>query len=396
MVWGARAMRVLTVMEKLGAGGTEHQLGYILPELARRGHHLDVVTLFGSPAGGLGASDLEASLVQAGVGVFHLGLHHRLAAPEGAAKLARLIRRRGYDVVHAKLFYPEVYTALSAPLAPDPARVTSFHNLAYEYPMRARRARARVQSKLLRTTSDGFAAVSRAAADSYAKHLGLGGIEVVPNAVPAERLGPDRPVERGAVLAPYDIEADETVILLPARQVFEKGHRFLIDALVRLRDRGLRPRAVFVGDGPMMEDTRARIVAADLASQISFRAEEVGHEALLDLMQVCDVAVLPSMFEGFPNAGAEAMALEAPLVASAVGGLLDLVEDGKSGALFPVGDVAALAGLLEDLLESPERRARFGVAGRQRVLTHFSVDRVASQWETFYARALERRRGRAA
>lgn len=390
---GGGDMRILTVMEQFGAGGTEHQLTYVLPELARRGHQLDVVDLF-APQGRREAGEaLEHTLVQAGVGVFHLNLHHRLAAPEGAAKLARLIRRRGYDVVHAKLFYPEVYTALSAPLAPEPARVVSFHNLAYEYPMRMKRARAKVQSKLLKQSCQAFAAVSHAAADSYEGHLKLGQIDVIPNAVPADPLGPNASIDRGAILAPYGIEAHETVILLPARQVFEKGHRFLIDALVKLKLRGLRPRAVFVGNGPMMEDTRARILSAGLAEQIAFRAEEVGHQEMLALMGVADIVTLPSMFEGFPNAGAECMALEAPLVASAVGGLLDLVEDGKSGALFPVGDVAKLAEILEELLESPERRARFGVAGRQRVMTHFSVPRIADMWETFYTRALQAKNG---
>ncbi len=390
---GGGAMRILTVMERLGAGGTEHQLAYVLPELVRRGHRLDVVDLFSAGERRDAAEALEHTLVQAGVGVFHLDLHHRLSAPEGAAKLGRLIRRRGYDIVHAKLFYSEVYTALSAPLAPQPARVVSFHNLAYEYPMRMKRARAKVQSRLLKQSCQAFAAVSHAAADSYDAHLHLGQIDVIPNAVPADRLRPDSSVDRGAILAPYRIGADETVILLPARQVFEKGHRFVIDALVKLKLRGLRPRAIFVGNGPMMEDTRARILSAGLADQITYRAEEVGHAELLSLMRVADIVTLPSMFEGFPNAGAECMALEAPLVASAVGGLLDLVESGQSGALFPVGDVAKLAEILEELLESPERRARFGVAGRQRVLTHFNVPRIAEMWETFYTRALRAKNG---
>lgn len=389
-------MRILTVMERLGAGGTEHQLGYVLPELVRRGHQLDVVDLFGASQSQVGARDLERTLVQAGIGVFHLGLHHRLAAPEGAAKLARLIRRRGYDVVHAKLFYPEVYTALSAPLSPEPARVVSFHNLAYEYPMRWKRARARAQSSLLKGTCQAYAAVSRAAADSYGRHLALDSIQVIANAVPAQRLDPSLSVDRAAVLAPYGIDASETVILLPGRQVFEKGHRFLIEALVRLRERGLRPRAIFIGNGPMSADTRTRVLQADLADQIAFKAEEVSHFELLNLIRVADLAVLPSVFEGFPNAGAECMALEAPLVASAVGGLLDLVEDGQSGVLFPVGDVAALARVLEELLEAPERRGRLAVAARQRVLTHFSVDRIATKWEAFYARAVALKQGDAA
>jgi glycosyltransferase involved in cell wall biosynthesis len=295
-------------------------------------------------------------------------------------------------VVHAKLFYSEVYTALSAPLAPSPARVVSFHNLAYEYPMRMKRARAQVQAGLLRGACQGFAAVSRPAAESYRRALGLHEIAVIPNALPADEIRPDPDLDRAAVLAPYGIEPDETVILLPARQVPEKGHRFLIEALGMLRSRGLMPRALFIGSGPAAEDTRARIIGARLAGQITFHVQEVPHAELLRLMQAVDIACLPSVFEGFPNAGAECMAMELPLIGSAVGGLLDLVAEGETGHLVPVGDVPKLADALEALLDAPERRVRFGMAGRRRVETLFSVAHVADLWEDFYQRALAARR----
>ncbi|MCA9553491.1 MAG: glycosyltransferase [Myxococcales bacterium] len=383
-------MRILTVIERMGAGGTEHQLAYILPELLRRGHTADVVALF-HPVHAEGAAALERSLVQAGIGVFGLGLHHRLAAPEGAAKLAALIRRRGYDVVHAKLFYSEVYTALSAPLAPEPTRVVSFHNLAYEYPLRAKRARTKVHAGLLRACQR-FAAVSHAAAESHQRALGLARVDVIPNAIPTEEVRPDLGLDREAVLAPYGIEPDETVILLPARPNPEKGHRFLIEALGMLRARGLMPSALMIGTGPEVEDIRARIAGARLGNQVTFFAEEVPHAELLRLMQAVDIACLPSLFEGFPNAGAECMAMELPLVGSAVGGLLDLIEEGVTGHLVPVGDVPALAHALETLLDAPERRVRFGGAGRQRVETLFSVEHVADQWGAFYAEALAQER----
>ena len=118
-------------------------------------------------------------------------------------------------------------------------------------------------------------------------------------------------------------------------------------------------RLVVVGDGPLRDRVRdGRGV--------------VPHEELLGLIRSAAVVACPSRREGFGVVCAEAMANGRPVVAAAVGGLLDLVVDGETGLLVPPGDVPALRSALERLLADPALRERLGAAGRERARDHLA------------------------
>src|SRR5918995_748953 len=131
---------------------------------------------------------------------------------------------------------------------------------------------------------------------------------------------------------------------------------------------------VVVGDGPLRE----RVPGA---------RGVVAHEELLRLYERAAVVAVPSYREGFGVVCAEAMAHGRPVVASAVGGLLDLVSDGVTGFHVPPGDVPALRDALERLLADRELRRRFGGAGRERVRERFSWSAVTASTVAAYADA---------
>jgi glycosyltransferase involved in cell wall biosynthesis len=97
-----------------------------------------------------------------------------------------------------------------------------------------------------------------------------------------------------------------------------------------------------------------------------------------------DVFVLPSLEEGFPLAALEAMATGLPVVASSVGGVPELVVDGKTGWLVPPGDVEALAARLHLLLSNPEQRLSMGAAAAVRVRDHFSLAQMTENFSRLY------------
>jgi glycosyltransferase involved in cell wall biosynthesis len=134
-------------------------------------------------------------------------------------------------------------------------------------------------------------------------------------------------------------------------------------------------RLVVAGDGPLRE----RVPGA-----LGF----VPHHELGPLYERGAVVAVPSHREGFGVACAEAMAHGRPVVASAVGGLLDLVVDGETGLLVPPGDVAALRAALESLLGDEALRRRLGEAARERVRTHFSWPSVTDATLAAYEEAL--------
>jgi len=103
------------------------------------------------------------------------------------------------------------------------------------------------------------------------------------------------------------------------------------------------------------------------------------------VLRSADVVVATPWYEPFGIVPLEAMACGRPLVGSAVGGLLDTVDDGVTGSLVPPHDPAALAAAVQPLLDDPALRARWGAAARERAVAHYGWDRVAAQTEDAYA-----------
>jgi glycosyltransferase involved in cell wall biosynthesis len=161
---------------------------------------------------------------------------------------------------------------------------------------------------------------------------------------------------------------DPPHVLYAGRLSEEKGVLDLVEAA-----RGLP--LVVAGDGPLRD-------------QVPGALGWVGHDRLLGLYEQAAVVVCPSRREGFGVVCAEAMASGRPVVASAVGGLRDLVVDGETGLLVPPRDVPALRAALERLLGDAELRRRLGAAARERARQAFSWDRTVSLTLRAYEDAL--------
>jgi glycosyltransferase involved in cell wall biosynthesis len=195
-------------------------------------------------------------------------------------------------------------------------------------------------------------AASTALADA-ARSLGAGEVRVIPSGV-------DLPVERGA-------EADPAEVLFAGRLSPEKGVLELLEAAQGMN-------LVVAGDGP-------------LRSSVPQSRGFVSYDELQLLYARAAVVACPSHREGFGVACLEAMAHGRPVVASAVGGLLDLVVDGETGIVVPPRDPVALRSALERLLADPELRRRLGEAGRRRARDHFSWDAVTDATLAAYTEA---------
>lgn len=170
-----------------------------------------------------------------------------------------------------------------------------------------------------------------------------------------------------------------------------KDQATLVAAFQRLRDlapdRFPQARLVILGDGPKRAELQAALDGAGLAGQ----AWLPGSRADVDeQLQRLDLFVLPSLAEGIPVTVLEAMAAGVPVVATRVGGIPELVDDGVTGTLVPPGDTEALAKALRGYLEAPERGRREGAAGRERVVAHFSRERMVADYGGLYRTLLAR------
>jgi glycosyltransferase involved in cell wall biosynthesis len=158
-----------------------------------------------------------------------------------------------------------------------------------------------------------------------------------------------------------------------------KGHRYLVDACARLRERGVSFRCVLAGDGPERAALAKQIAALALGEVELLGARP--QDEVRELLARADVLVHPSvvtragMMDGIPVALMEAMAVGCPVVSTRVSGIPELVRDGKTGLLVEQRDAAALADAIQRLIDDPALARRLGVAGRRAVLREFTLER---------------------
>jgi glycosyltransferase involved in cell wall biosynthesis len=155
----------------------------------------------------------------------------------------------------------------------------------------------------------------------------------------------------------------------------------LIQAVASLSPEFPDLQVEIAGDGPEREKLERLADELNLRGRVRFLGWRTDMQPVLGSW---DIFAMPSSTEGFPMAALEAMAQALPVVASNVGGLPELVEDGRTGILFPPKDIEALAKALRILVLDAKRRREMGIAGWRRAQEHFSIDRMVAQTAAIY------------
>lgn len=175
-----------------------------------------------------------------------------------------------------------------------------------------------------------------------------------------------------------------------------KHHAGLLDAFELLIDRFPAPnhdlRLAIVGDGPLLQALRERVAREPWADRVWLPGARTD---IASVMRRMSIFVLPSLSEATPVTVLEAMATGLPVVASRVGGVPQLVQDGRTGRLVPVADVGALADALATYVLGPSLRAQHGAAGRMHVEAHYSIEAMVTGYGALYDRLYMRKLGMA-
>ncbi|HKP09715.1 MAG TPA: glycosyltransferase, partial [Gaiella sp.] len=184
----------------------------------------------------------------------------------------------------------------------------------------------------------------------------------------------------------HGIGADKFVVGWFGRMTAVKRTEDLLTMLAGVRERGVDALLLLVGDGDDRERLEQRAHDLGLARSCLF----VGYqEDVAPWYAICDAVVLTSASEGTPVTIIEALAAGRPVVATRVGGVPDVVEEGETGFLVRPRDTHALAERLEILARDPERRAAMGSAGRERTLNRYAVERLVEDMDGLYRELLE-------
>ncbi len=161
----------------------------------------------------------------------------------------------------------------------------------------------------------------------------------------------------------------------------EKGHGFLLAAFREVLAAVPKARLVLAGEGPLRSRLQAQAAGCGLGDHVIFAGYRDDVETII---AASDLLVMPSLREGFGDPIIEAMALQRPVIASRVGGMVEIVRDGETGLLVPPGDPGALAQAIINLLRDHQARERMGLQGRRVALREFSVERLADDLARLY------------
>ena len=295
----------------------------------------------------------------------------------------RLCRRERYDVIHVHWPVPLASWGWAARRARRGGAIVvlTFYGIELRWVKRS----LRFLKGFVRWTcrrADRVVAISSETAREIRELVDVP-VDVIPYTTPF----PGHPA--GAPRALSSGDGKQLTILFVGRLVELKGLAYLIEAAARLAGR-VPLRIVAIGIGP--ERGRLEALARDRNVAVEFR-NKVPDAELHQAFVTSDLLVLPSIIdargdtEGLGVALLDAMSYGIPAIASRVGGIPDIIEDGVSGLLVPPADPQALAGAIERLARDPAYARRLADAGRERLRTHFSWDVITAKWEAVYRTA---------
>jgi glycosyltransferase involved in cell wall biosynthesis len=357
--------RVLHVVKVAGISGAENHLLLLLPALRDRGWDVAVVMLH---EGESGAEEFAGRLQAAGIPVERVRLS-RAFDPRVVARILRRARRERPDVLHTHLVHADFHGLPAGRLARVPALVSTKHGFNA---FRDEKAFA-TADRSVASLADVHVAISAGLARYLAESEGFDpeGFEIVHYGVEA---GPEPPSLPGAPR-----------LAIVGRLIPIKGHDVLLRAVAAARERLPGLTLEVAGDGELEPELRATAAGLGLGDAVTFLGRVAPPGPVLER---AEVVVVPSFGEGFGMVALEAMERGRPVIASAVGGLPEIVDDGRTGLLVPPGDPAALGTAIAELAGDAARAAELGAAGRARALTEFSQERCTERIAALYGAAL--------
>lgn len=380
----SRPIRILRIIARLNVGGPAIHVTLLTEKLSAPDYESTLV------CGTIGDDEGDMSYYAAAHGVTPVILPelgrslHPVRDLRTIWKVYRLIRQYQPDVVHTHTAKAGFVGRVAAWLAGVPVIVHTFHGHVFQgyfSPTMTRvfllleRLTARMSSTVI-TLTEGL---RRDLADVYhitdREHITVLplGLDLAPFAAVARKNGVFR--------REHGIPAGAALIGIVGRLVPVKNHRLFLDAAARVKAEVPNAHFVIIGDGELRTELEAQVDALNLRDAVTFTG---WMQNLAPAYADLDVNVISSVNEGTPVSVIEALAAGCPVVATAVGGLPDLLEHGAFGALVPSGDVEALAAAMVQVLRNPPD----GKATQALMLERYGIERLVGDLRQLYGKLL--------
>ena len=371
-----RTNRVIHLAEALNIGGLERNILMLIQGLRRRGWDVSIWCMaYGGP--------FAHEFRKRGIDVRVLNIS-RYYHPRHLLTLWREIAVAKPAIVHAHGDFAGIFGRISALLANVPHILVHAQNR----PGEDQYSRHVLQNRVLTGICDGIIACSYDTMDYYLEEEGVPRpkITTVHNCVDTDLF--QRQPGAG-VKSSFGWREDDLLLGTVARMTKVKGHIHLIRVAPKIVAQVPRARFAFIGDGPERPFLESEVERLGLQEHFCFTGMRDDVPRLLSAM---DVFVLPTALrEGLPLAIAEAMACGLPVIATNVGGVREVVLDGKTGFLLPPRDEEALCDAVLTLLQDDRKRLAFGKAGHEYCMSEYGADLMVSRIEAIYKNLLKSR-----
>ncbi len=375
----AAAVPVVYVIASMITGGTQTHLLQVFRELDRSKFR---PVLFALRDGG----DRLADALDANVEVRTFGMSGSIRNPRdigGLVAMVKALREIRPAVVHGYLLRGNFHGAVAGRLARVPVVVTSKRGL-HEPAGAAERFAVNVSNRL----SDALTGNSMEVLE-FTRRVESGlraPMSMIPSGIDTSRFDPARVGRQAGWAIRSELGVGEAPIVGTAITFRpRKGFRMLFEAMAEVLESVAGAHLVIAGADEMPEEPSALAVALGIRDRVHLLGRR---SDMPEVLSSLDVFVLPSESEGMSNAILEAMAMQLPVVVTAVGGAPEQVEEGRSGYLVQYPDSAAMAARVVDLLGDEPLRARIGKAARTRVVSAYSAAGMVRQIEDLYGKLL--------
>ncbi len=359
-----------------GSGVVASELGI---QLANAGHEIHIIS-YAVPFR-LSEFHPNIQLHEVEVGVYPLFKFPPYALGL-ATKMAEVIMEHKLDILHAHYAVPHATSAYLARqiIAPQPIKlITTLHGT--DITLTGADSSFHRVVKFSIEQSDGVTAVSRYLRSRTLREFNIqNDIEVIHNFVDPERGQKPSTVCKKSKYAPNG----EFVLLHASNFRSVKRVPDVVRIFAKIRD-SVPAKLMLVGEGPDKLLVQQIVRELGLQNDVFFLGQV---DFIDDLLKCADLFLLPSEQESFGLAALEAMNCNVPVIASITGGIPEVVEHGKTGYLFPVGEIALMAEAAVELLENPTQLLQFKSNARKRAAGQFGIERIMPQWLDFYERVM--------
>jgi len=297
--------------------------------------------------------------------------------------LLKFMKHKKFDIIDTLLFASTTWGIFTAKLSNISYRIAERRNLNHILKNKKRRL---LFLRFVNLFTDKIIVVSEAVKNCVIKQEKLDPMKTkcIYNGVNLKEF--DIKINQSKEKAKLGIKNNDKIIGVVARLVKEKDYFTLIKAFKQVNDKIKNSKLIIVGDGPLKENLEKYVKKQNLENNIKFLGKRTD---IPKLIKIFEIFILSSLTEGFPNVVLEAMAASKQVVATNVGGIPEVVINGKTGILVPPTNPEALANTIIKLIKNPKLREKMGKAGRKRVEKYFTIKKMVKEYEKVYDRLVE-------